>query len=211
MTQDQRPKTKDRIKSKFQFSNLNNFWVFIFVCSLWSVVFGLCGCEQVDTETLNKIIQEDPSFKAVIDRKRELDSKVAFLANQLRDAKNDTYAKIRTLQDNFNRQKLDVDGKIASLKSELDPVRIEIRTEAESLRNALTGKKEILKNLENTRRNLTNLINQQKAVSVTAQDMEKWQERLVDLNKQIEPITGEVRELEEKVKILKLKLIALRQ
>lgn len=180
-------------------------------CGLLAMVYGVSGCEQVDTETLNKITQEDPSFKAVLEKKRELDSKVAFLTNQLRDAKNDAYAKIRTLQDNFNKQKMDVDGKIASLKSELDPARIEIRTEAESLRSALTGKKEILKNLENTRRNLTNLINQQKAVSVTAQDMEKWQERLADLNKQIEPIAGEVRELEEKVKILRLKLIALRQ
>ncbi len=181
------------------------------LCMLLVFVFGLSGCEQVDTETLNKITQEDPSFKAVLEKKQELDSKAAFLTNQLRDAKNDAYAKIRTLQDNFNRQKMDVDGKIASLKSELDPVRIEIRTEVESLRSALTSKKEILKNLENTRRNLTNLINQQKAVSVTAQDMQKWQERLGDLNKQIEPIAGEVSELEEKLKILRLKLIALRQ
>ena len=187
-----------------------SFWVFKFFGLLVFCIF-ITGCEQVDTEMLNKITQEDPSFKAVLEKKRELDSKAAFLTNQLRDAKNDTYGKIRTLQDNFNRQKMDVDGKITSLKSELDPVRIEIRTEVESLRSSLTSKKEILKNLENTRRNLTNLINQQKAVSVSAQDMQKWQERLGDLNKQIEPIAGEVRELEEKLKILRLKLIALRQ
>jgi uncharacterized coiled-coil DUF342 family protein len=171
----------------------------------------LSGCEQVDTETLNKITQEDPSFKAVMEKKQELDSKIAFLTNQLRDVKNDTYAKIRTLQDNFNRQKVDCDGKIASLKAELDPVRTALRTEAESLRSALAAKKEVLRNLENTRRNLTNLINQQKAVSVTAQDMQKWQERLADLNKQIEPIAGEIRELDEQLKILRLKLLALRQ
>jgi chromosome segregation ATPase len=171
----------------------------------------ISGCEQVDTETLNKITQEDPSFKPVLERKKELDSKIAFLENQLRDSKSDTSARIRTLQENFNRQKLDIYGKVASLKAELNPARLEIRQEMDSLRGQLANKKEILKNLESTRRNLTNLINQQKAVSVTTEDMRKWQERLADLNKQIEPIAGEVRELEEKLKILRLKLIALRQ
>lgn len=191
----------------------NNSWILILVCSLWSVVCGLflTGCEQVDPGTLNKIIQEDPSFKAVMEKKDELDKKIASLTTQLAEIKNETFAKIRVLEEDFEKEKSKIDSKISALKSELEPERIRIRQEIEAIRGALSNKKGILKNLENTRRNLSNLINQQKAVSVTAEDMAKWQERLLDLDSQIEPLAGETRDLEEKLRILRLKLIALRQ
>jgi len=171
----------------------------------------LAGCEQVDTETLNKMTQEDPAFKAVLGKKQELDAKIGSLSSQLKNIKTDTYTKVRALEENFNKQKKDVDSKITALKNELEPERFKIRQETENLRGVLSNKKEMLRSMGNTRRNLTNLINQQKAVSVTKKDMEKWQERLSDLDKQIEPLAGEVRELEEKLRILRLKLIALRQ
>lgn len=191
----------------------NNSWILILVWSLWFVVCGLflTGCEQVDPETLNKIIQEDPSFKALMEKKDGLDEKIASLTTQLAEIKNETFAKIRMLEEDFEKEKSRINSKISALRSELEPERIRIRQEIEALRGALSNKKAILKNLENTRRNLSNLINQQKAVSVTAEDMAKWQERLLDLDSQIESLAGETRDLEEKLRILRLKLIALRQ
>jgi peptidoglycan hydrolase CwlO-like protein len=194
-----------------QGGKMNKALILILVFGLWSLVFGLYGCEQIDTESINKIVQEDPSFKEVLAKKEDMDSRIAFFFGQLRDLKTDTYAKIRMLQDTFDKQKTEIDAKIAALKSELDPARAKIRQEMEDLRAAVSGKKGILRDLENTRRNLTNLINQQRAVSVTAEDMAKWQERLTDLNNQIEPLSGEIREMEERIRLLRLKAIALRQ
>jgi|GEM_PF-4941815 len=205
---------KSKVKSQNQNSKfkIQNFEFYLVVLPFTFLLFTfLCGCEQVDTETLNKITQEDPAFKSVLTKKQELDARIGAILNQLRDIKTDVYARIRALEENYTKQKRDADSKVTALKNELEPERSKIRQEMEDLRGILASKKDILKTMGNTRRNLTNLINQQRAVSVTKEDMEKWQERLSDLDKQIEPLAGEVRELEEKLRILRLKLIALRQ
>lgn len=175
------------------------FWIF------------LSGCEQIDKESINKIIQEDPSFKEVLAKKDELDSKINLLLNQFQEAKAAAYANIRTIQENLNKQKQEIDSKIAAFKRELDPQRIKIRQDIEALTNTISAKKGMLRNLEGTKRNLTNLVNQQKTLNVPTADMSKWQERLAALDGQMGPLKGEVRELEEKLHMLRLKSIALRQ
>jgi len=185
---------------------------FIFlVAALGTTAVFISGCEQVDKESIDRIIQGDPQFKGILDKKEELDSKIALLSQQLEEAKAAAYANIRNIQDNFNKQKEEIYSKINSFKRELDPARLKIKEGIEDFNDKIAVKKDILKNLENTRRNLSNLISQQKAVNVTAEDMSKWQERLIDLDKQIEPIKGELRELEEELKSLRVKLVALRQ
>ncbi|MDD5449930.1 MAG: hypothetical protein PHO42_04955 [Candidatus Omnitrophica bacterium] len=183
----------------------------ILVFILLTLVFGLYGCERIDSESINKITQDDPAFKNTLAAKEKLDQEINRLLTELRELKADTYSKIRVLEDDFNKRKNEISGKIAALKNELEPERVRIKEELEKLKGVLSGKKEVLKNLENTRRNLTNLINQQKAVSVTREEMAKWQDNLAGLEKEIAPLKGEVREFEEKIRLLKLKLISLRQ
>lgn len=175
------------------------FWIF------------LSGCEQLDKESINKIIQEDPSFKEVLVKKDELDSKINLLLNQFQEAKAAAYANIRTIQENLDKQKQEMDSKIAAFKKELDPQRIKVRQNIEVLASTISAKKDMLRNLESTKRNLTNLISQQKTLNVPSEDMAKWQERLAALDGQIGPLKGEVRELEEKLHVLRLKSMALRQ
>lgn len=191
---------------KFQIPNFKNF-LFLFF-GLWFLVIG---CEYVDKESLDKIIQEDPLFRDILVKKQELDSKIDALLTQLREAKGKADASIRAIQEDFDKQRKEIDSRINGLKKELEPQRMKIRQELETLRITISTKKAVLRDLENTRRNLTNLINQQKAVNVTSEDMTKWQERLAALNSQIDPLIGEIRELEEETHSLRLKLIVLRQ
>ena len=120
-------------------------------------------------------------------------------------------ATIKTIQNNFDKQKKEVNSKIADLKKNLDPERLGIKEELKGLANTISTKKALLKNLESTKKNLTNLINQQKAVNVTPEDMSRWQERLSSLSTQIAPLKQEVIELQNKLKFSELKLIALKQ
>lgn len=183
----------------------------LLVCGFFAAVCGLYGCEQVDRESLNKLAQSDPSFKQMLLKKEGLDSRITLFSNQLQDEKTRVFANIMAMQEDLNKYKQDVESKIAVLKKEMDPERARIKEKIGGLIASVAAKKSALRDLEGTRRNLTSLINQQKAVNVTSEDMKKWQERLTALNEQIEPLKGNVRELEEEIRTLRLKLAALRQ
>ena len=171
----------------------------------------LIGCEQVDKETLERITQDDPSFKAVWAKKQDIDGKIGALRDRLTAMRNETDSRIKTLQDNFAAQKKDADAKIDAFSGELEPERAAIREKMEIIKQALYAQKGTLRNLENTRKNLTAVISQQKGSAAAPGDMAKWQERLTDLDKQIEPLKAEIAGLGEKLRLLRLKLIALRQ
>ncbi len=200
----------ESVKSKsintLSFKDLFVIWILSFVICIF-----ITGCEQIDKESIDKIIQEDPSFKDVLVKKDDLDAKINLLLNQFQEAKAAAYANIRTVQENLNKQKQEIDSKIAAFKKELDPQRIKIRQDIDVLANTISAKKGMLRNLDSTKRNLANLISQQKTLNVPSEDMAKWQERLAALDGQIEPLQGEVRELEEKLHVLRLKSMALRQ
>ncbi|MCX5716485.1 MAG: hypothetical protein NTV07_06530 [Candidatus Omnitrophica bacterium] len=180
-------------------------------CMVLILVFVVSGCEQIDKASLDEVIQKDPSFKPTLDKKQDLDSKIETMIGRLRDLKTDADSRIRAIQENFNKEKTDIDAKVTALKKELEPERFKIRENINTLRTELTAKKGMLRNLEATKRNLSNLITQKKAVNVTEKDASRWQEELTDLDKQIAAFLDEIKNLEEKIHILRIKLLALRQ
>ncbi|MEI8175478.1 MAG: hypothetical protein WCG78_01270 [Candidatus Omnitrophota bacterium] len=171
----------------------------------------MSGCEQMDRQSLDRIARQDPAFRQVLAKKERIDSKAALLSSQFQAEKDKTYAQIRLMQEELNRHKQDVDSKLAVLKRELDPERSQLQEEGQRLASLAAEKRSSLRELEATRRNLSELIRQQKAVNVTTADMTKWQERLSALNAQIDPLKTEIRVLEEKMTTVKTKSLALRQ
>ena len=185
---------------------VKNF-LFLTFCFL----FLVSGCAPIGQESLDEITKYDPSFKEVLGKKKELDSRINFLLNQLHDAKTMAYAHIRTIKGKFNEQKRDINSKVSDLKKQLDPERLQVKEVLEILTNTVFTKKAMFKNLMSTKKNLTNLVNQQKTLTISPEDVSKWQEKLKSLNEQIEALGKELITMEKELKISKLKLIALRQ
>ena len=183
--------------------------VYAIIYALFAMI-SLCSCERVDRESITRLADIDPTFRAVLEKKRDIDSRITSYETQLRDLRKTTEGNIRTLQRSFNKQKKDIESKISSLKKELRPEIENLQKQLEVKKELLRIKKRGLRDLTKMRRGVERLVTQGRSSSATQGEIKGWEERRQSLDDQIGPLKGDIEELKEQIGLLKAKLIVLK-
>ncbi|MFH1848265.1 MAG: hypothetical protein ABH825_03500, partial [Candidatus Omnitrophota bacterium] len=164
-----------------------------------------------DKQAIEELVNLDPSFKAVMDRKKELDVKIQAHEAQIRELRGKMEDDLRIMQREFESKKVDIESKIALLKDKLAPEREDLEQALESAKMLLYAKKQELRDLVKMRSVVDKLIKRGRERATAQGEIDRWEERLNSLADQIGPLEAEIEELEEKKNIARLKLIAIKQ
>lgn len=176
------------------------------------LVISIAGCSPIITEETKKaIIERDPKFKEVLDRKTLLDTEISDHKAKLKEKTDEINAKINALGDELRFYQTEANKKIMALKSELNPERENIKSKIYLYKSELKAKAYNLKELKNSRKNLERLIKKNKDLEFSKDDVRKWESELGEFDNKIIPLEEDIKVLNDKIKFLKIKLISLKQ
>lgn len=164
------------------------------------------GCLQESPEELDRLTKEDPAFKQMI---------------QLRDQ---THAQIRLIKDDLLNRKKSLDGQVEKLRADYDATAKAQNKKVELLRGAIEQNRELLKRsmemesasldskqaeLEGYQKTLSDVrkvLHESKGISLSKNEKQKWEERILMLSEKMRPLSEEIQELKLQIRLKKQKI-----
>ena len=161
-------------------------------------------------EELDRLTKEDPAFKQMIAARDQMHSQIRLIKDDLLEKKKAMDAQIGKL-----RQDYDVYAKAQTLKVEkcqnaIDANRKALKNEIETASAQLEAKQTELQGYEKTLGDVRKVLHESKSINLSAQEKQKWEERVLMLSEKIRPLTEELQELKLQIRLKKSKISFLR-
>lgn len=186
-------------------------WDNAFCFIVISAVICAAGCARVSDEERKKVLDADPAFAQILEKKKGLDRRAGELRENFSRRSSGLKNRIAVLKKELANNRRAADLKIKELNRELGVERQKIGIRAEQLKGELRILQSRLKNLKQMSRSAARFIKMGGDIKLSGEEEQQWRGRMEDLNAEIEKIREEVNRLKEKLKILVLELRLLRQ
>lgn len=185
-----------------------HFFISIF-CAYCFLSFIGCAPRRGIEDLKKQVVEIDPSFEGVLDKKSELDSQIEVLRNELRDKRCEINSRIMELEEELRAARRQAYGSINELSSQLDPQRQMIKLRIGELMTALRTKEGLRGTLKNSFRDTKRLI-ENKKLELSQSEEEKWRANLEDLNRQLSSLEEEIAVLRRQARLYKEELSLLK-
>lgn len=172
----------------------------------------LAGCGQVgrQTELLEELLQEEPSFEKTLARKDKLDSQIEQLKAELNQEEKLFRSKLSALRDDFNSKRVRIRAQINQLSLELEPDRQHVNLMIAQKSEELRFKLRALQGLKRMRERSKRLLRGKRHLELPQMERSHWQERVKYLEGRIEDLNQEIFKLRKNLGQLKIKKALLR-
>ena len=171
-----------------------------------------CGPSVSTEEAARRVLAEDPGFHATLEKKSGLDVQIAALQRELFAKKSEIDVKLKALQQEYRAANRETDAQVKGLVAQLNPQREQVRLEMALTENQLKSQQAEVSNLK---RSIAQLRASLKNASGEAAP---GREARADRNARLESLTAQlgehqiqVKELQDHLQLLRLKLQLLRQ
>lgn len=178
-----------------------NKFIFFFVFAT-----VLTGCAVNNPEELERLTKEDPAFKQMITTRDRMRGDVKLI-------KDDLLAKKRAVDAQVEKMRLDYDTyakaqnvKIDKYKTVLDTYRKALQKDIEAANAGLDSKQNELAGYQKTLQDVRKVLSESKGITISAQEKEKWEERIVLLNEKMRPLADEIQDLKLKIRLHRKKI-----
>jgi len=175
------------------------------------VLLAVSGCRypfefKPKEEIKGEVLEKEPSFSSVLEKKAELDKQVKALRMELSNEKGRTNSKILTLKQELQATAARINSSIKKLDAQLDIHRIGLKSEIKELVVELKLKESSLGATNKNIAKLQNLIERGDESENLAEEAPKWQEKIPALRAQAQELETEVSSLRKKIHLNRLKL-----
>ena len=170
----------------------------------------MTGCTAVSSEKKEEVLDKDPSFRRILDKKSRANSEIADLKMELKNKKNIANAKIDTLKKEFKKEKERIGSEIKGLESQINSERSLIEDEKKLLARDIQEKESKLANTEKTIKDLENLISKEGTLDISQAEVTRWQQRIKVLEEEKKEIRKVLKALRSELGILDAKIKLLR-
>lgn len=182
-----------------------------FLAGLFGLFF-LFGCGKVDTtQARQEVLSYDPDFKITLDTKSEFDSKISSARAEFSRQSRDIYNQINKLRLSLQDERKVMNAKVKDFIAQLAPERSRLNSEIAECQAQQKLKTKALCDINAMALDLEKLLQKNASTGVTSADRPKWLERIKGLKAQAQEFKRESQSLEQSIKILRLKLILLKQ
>ncbi|KPK42227.1 MAG: hypothetical protein AMJ78_03170 [Omnitrophica WOR_2 bacterium SM23_29] len=182
----------------------------IFIMFLSLNIWG-CGKLHNVEEIKKTVIESDPEFKDVLEKKAELDIQIEMIMSEFRKRQGEINSKIMELEEELKLVRRQAYDEVRRLKAKLEPQRQEVALKIRELKTTLRNKEGLLKTLKRSLRETEKLIEKSKELGYSLEDKAKWQREIDDLNSQIRPLESEIAKIKREIYIYRQKLSLLKQ
>ncbi len=173
-------------------------------------VFLLClfasGCNSYAPEELDRLTKEDPNFKQLILARDRAHVQIASIKGDLLAKK-----KVMDMQIDKLRRDYDAYAKVQNLKAEkigstIEASRNSLKKEIETMGAQLAAKENELEGYEKTLADVKRVIGESKGIKFSAQEKQKWEERILMLSEKIGPLSDDIQDLKLQIRLKKQKI-----
>jgi chromosome segregation ATPase len=180
----------------------------LFFLYLGIVLISGCGYPfefRPESEIRQEVIELDPSFSAVLDKKAELDGKIAELDSELSLNTNEIKSKIHALKRELSFLRQESAGRTEAISRELDPYRSEISQSLMELSAEYKLRRSSLSAINRMIAGLKKLSQQSGQTADSGDDISKWQEKIDYQTHQADILKQEIDALNQEIRTLRLK------
>jgi 2,3-bisphosphoglycerate-independent phosphoglycerate mutase len=163
------------------------------------VSFG-CGQQQKPGEIKAALIEFDPSFKAVLDKKAQIDSQAETMKGEFRAKQGEINSKIMELEEELKAVRKELYAKIHDLNAQLDPERQKVNLKVEELKLKLNGKEARAASINSSIKNQKNLLDNKK-LNLSPQEQSELQNNIEKAKQELAPLEEEVTSLRREIQL----------
>lgn len=164
-----------------------------------------CGPQQKPEEIKAALVEFDPSFKAVLDKKAKIDSQIETLKGEFRAKQGELNSKIMELEEELKAARKESYAKIRDLNIQLDPERQKINLKAEELKMKLSSKEARASSIRSSIKNQKNLLDNKK-LSLSPQEQSELQNGIEKAKQELAPLEAEVTSLRREIQLYRQEL-----
>lgn len=190
-------------------AKFNKYPISVIFLSL--VLIAASGCGRVSEDQRKEVLENDPTFRIVMEEMGKNDSEITEKKARLKGLKDEYRAKVSELRAHFRSERKRIDADIIELRRRLEPDRNKIRLRLLQMKSELGAKRSNMRSLKKMRADVSKLLKRNEKLNLSGADVADWKERHDSLSVQIDSLKGELAGLEHEVRLLKLKSRIIKQ
>lgn len=179
--------------------------IFIAVTVVIPLSFISCGPQQKPEEIKAALVEFDPSFKAVLDKKAQIDSQAETMKGEFRAKQGELNSKIMELEEELKAARKESYAKIHDLNVQLDPERQKINLKAEELKMKLNGKEARASSIRSSIKNQKNLLDNKK-LNLSPQEQSGLRDSIEKAKQELAPLEAETASLRREIQLYRQEL-----
>lgn len=165
-----------------------------------SLAFLGCGPQQKSEELKAALIDFDPSFKTVLDKKAQIDSQIETMKGEFRAKQGELNSKIMELEEELKAARKELYAKIRDLNIQLDPERQKVNLKVEELKVKLNGKEARAASIRSSIKNQKNLLDNKK-LDLSSQEQSELQNNVEKAKQELAPLEEEIAGLRREIQL----------
>ena len=174
--------------------------------SVFMITFFLAGCAANNPEELERLTKEDPNFRQMIATRDKMRSDVKLIKEDLLVKKRAVDAQVEKMRGDYDAYAKSQNIKIEKYKTGLEVYRKALAKDIDQATVSMETKQNELAGYEKTLRDVQKVLHESKGITLSAQEKEKWKERVLLLNEKMRPLSEEIQDLKLKIRLNKRKI-----
>ncbi len=162
---------------------------------LLGALFLLGGCSAYGPEELDRLTKEDPHFKQMILARDQMHAQIRSLKEDLLGRKKAMDLQIDKLRRDYDAYAKAQNIKIEKYQTTIESNRSVLKREIDAASVQLTAKETELDGYQKTLSDVKKVLQEGKGIRLSAQEKDKWEERVLMLSEKIRPLMDEIQEL----------------
>ena len=169
--------------------------------------FLFSGCFWASNpEELDRLMKEDPAFKQMIVARDQINSQVRMIKNDMLAKKKVIDGQIDGFRREYDTYAKSENVKIEKYQTAMEANRNLLKRELETASAQLEAKETELGGYEKTLADVKKVLRESRGINLSAQEKQKWEERILLLSEKIRPVTEEIQDLRTQIRLKKRKI-----
>ena len=169
-------------------------------------LFVFMGCSSYGPEELDRLMKEDSGFRQMIVARDQMHV-------QMRLIKEDLLAKKEALDSQIDKLRAEYDAtaklqnqKIEKYQAAIDANRSLMKKDIEIAESRLEAKQTEVEGYNKTLLDIKKVLKESKGITFSAQEKQRWEEKILLLSEKIRPLRDEVEDLNLQIRLKKRKI-----
>ncbi len=172
-----------------------------------SGVFFLSGCVLgTSQEELDRLTKEDAGFKQMIAARDQTHSQIRAIRDDMLSKKKTADAQVERIRSEYDAFAKTQNQRIAQLQQAIAANRVLLKQQIESAEAQLESKRIEVEGYQKTLGDVKSMLRDAKGIRLTAQERQKWEERILMLSEKIRPLADEIQDLKLQIRLKKQKI-----
>ena len=166
----------------------------------------LTGCSSYGPEELDRLTKEDPNFKQMIVTRDQMRVQMRLIKEDMLEKKKAMDAQTDKLRAQYDAMAKLENAKIEKCQAVIDSSRALLKHEIEIDEARLDTKRTEFEGYRKTLSDVQRVLKESKGITFSAQEKQKWQEKVLLLSEKLRPLQEEIEDLNLQIRLKKRKI-----